>query len=116
MVLSLLEYLGLMVKPSKVEAVLTHHIEFLGMMINMVRMLFIVPEHKVSDLRQTVRQTIDKSLLGQLTQPKLARVIGKVTVMAGAVHLTQLHTWPLIHELSLYCSDKWDKRLSPLSS
>lgn len=115
MVLNLLEYLGLMVKPSKVEAVPTQRIEFLGMMIDTVRMLFTVPEHKVSNLRKTVRQTIDKSFLGQLTKRQLAGVIGKVTAMAGAVHPARLHTWPLIHELNLYRRDRWDKRLPPLS-
>ena len=115
MVLNLLEYLGLMVKPSKVEAVPTQRIEVLGMMIDTVRMLFTVPEHKVSNLRKTVRQTIDKSFLGQLTKRQLAGVIGKVTAMAGAVHPARLHTWPLIHELNLYRRDRWDKRLPPLS-
>ena len=71
------------------------------MMIDTVRMLFTVPEHKVSNLRKTVRQTIDKSFLGQLTKRQLAGVISKVTAMAGGVHLAQLHTQPLIHELNL---------------
>ena len=51
MVLNLPEYLGLMVKPSKVEAVPTQRIEFLGMMIDTVRMLFTVPEHKATEVQ-----------------------------------------------------------------
>ena len=92
MVLNLLKYLSLMVKPSKVELVPTQCIEFLGMMIATVWMLFTVPEHKVSNLCKTVQQTIDKSFLWQLTKQQLTGVISKVTVMAGAVHLAQLHT------------------------
>ena len=59
MVLNPLECLGLMVKPSKVKAVPTLHIEFLGMMVDTVWMLFIVLGHKVSNLRKMVRQPID---------------------------------------------------------
>ena len=85
MVLGLLEYLGLMVKPSKVKASPTQHIEFLGMMVDIGRMLFTLPEHKVSKLHETVRHTIDRSFVGQLTKRRLSRVIAKVTAMAGAV-------------------------------
>ena len=65
MVLNLLEHLGLMVKPSMVDAVPTQHIEILGMMIDTVQMLFTVLEQKVSDLRKTVWQTTDKNFVGQ---------------------------------------------------
>ena len=52
-----------MFKPSKVEVVPTQQMEFLGIMIDIVWMLFTLPKHKVNNLRKMVPRTIDKSFV-----------------------------------------------------
>ena len=113
--LDLLRYLGLLVKPSKVEAVPTQQIEFLGLQADSVKMLLTVPLDKIKKLQKQIRQTIDLQFVRQLTRRQLAGVIGKVTAMAGAVETAQLHTWPLIHELNKHRSAKWDRSIGTLS-
>ena len=113
--LDLLRYLGLLVKPSKVEAVPTQQIEFLGLQADSVKMLLTVPLDKIKKLQKQIRQTIDLQFVRQLTRRQLAGVIGKVTAMAGAVETAQLHTWPLIHELKRHRSAPWGRSIGTLS-
>ena len=79
--LDLLRYLGLLVKPSKVEAVPTQQIEFLGLQADSVKMLLTVPLDKIKKLQKQIRQTIDLQFVRQLTRRQLAGVIGKVCLL-----------------------------------
>ena len=49
--LDLLRYLGLLVKPSKVEAVPAQQIEFLGLQVDSVKMMLTVPLDKIKKLQ-----------------------------------------------------------------
>ena len=116
LVLDLLRYLGLLVKPSKVVAEPSQLIEFLGVEVDSVRMMFTVPLDKIKKLQKQIRQTIDKQFTRTLTRRQLAGVIGKVTAMAGAVFTARLHTWPLLHELNMHRNSRWDKAIGSLST
>ena len=88
--LDLFRYIGLLVKPSKVEAVPAQQIEFLGLQVDSVKMMLTVPLDEIKKLQKQIRQTIDLQFSRQLTRRQLAGVIGKVTAMAGAVETAQV--------------------------
>ena len=69
--LDLLRYLGLLVKPSKVEAVPTQQIEFLGLQVDSIKMMLTVPLDKIKRLQKQIRQTIDLQFNRQLTRRQL---------------------------------------------
>ena len=116
LVLDLLRYLGLLVKPSKVVADPAQLIEFLGVEVDSSRMMFTVPLDKIKKLQKQIRQTIDRQFTRTLTRRQLAGVVGKVTAMAGAVFTARLHTWPLLHELNKHRNSRWDKAIGSLST
>lgn len=81
-VLYCLQAVGLVINQAKSQLIPVQVIEFLGFSINSIRMMFYLPQDKVTDIQQLCRQVLTQT---QVTVRFLASLVGKMVATMRAV-------------------------------